>query len=231
MNKSDIEIILTEDGSHTLYSNKFKSTYHSTKGAIQESQHVFISAGLDHLTSKSGKTNISILEIGLGTGLNAFMSLLYSKEHQIKVDYHALEKYPIDSAVAAALNYPEQLKAKIFQDLFLELHSTNSNKRNLTDNFSFLCTHISFEEHCYPSQQYDLVYFDPFDAAAHERVWQESFLSELTQSLKVNGVLITYGAKGSFKRALKALGMEVESLPGPPGKREITRATKTYTSI
>jgi tRNA U34 5-methylaminomethyl-2-thiouridine-forming methyltransferase MnmC len=227
LNPKDIEIRLTQDGSHTLYSRHFKSTYHSLNGAIQESQFIFIERGLMYFFQALQCESIRILESGLGTGLNALLALIYSRQLKKKVVYSSIEYYPIGPELAAQLNYLEKLEAEDLKNDFLLMHQLGPGQvHEFHPHFSFQWFYDRFESRNYPVNSYDLIFFDPFDASIHPELWQQAFLERLYHSLAEKGMLITYGAKGSFKRALKALGMQVEGVPGPPGKREITRAFK-----
>lgn len=221
-------LIETADGSHTIHSEAFNASYHSTHGSIQETKTVFIDAGLNYFIN-NGFEKINILEIGFGTGLNAFMTYLEAKNKQIDIDYDSFELYPIGVETAQKLNYPELLDAVSDEDNFHALHknpgSTLSiklcDKRHL--NFNLFID--NFEHHSFNSS-YDLIYFDAFAPNIQPQLWQELFLQKMYDALTVNGILVTYCAQGAFKRALKNVGFKVEALPGPIGKREMTRALK-----
>jgi cytidylate kinase len=225
--QDDLELRLTDDGSHTVYSRYFDSPYHSMRGAIRESLHVFIETGLSHYCRKFFPETLHILETGLGTGLNALLALLYARELKVKICYHSLEEYPVGPDIARQLNYPDQLEVPDMYESFMAMHTTPPGQWiDIDPFFRFRWDKADFETFPYPEKTVNIVFFDPFDANTHQEVWQEPYLEKLIRTLKPEGLIVTYGAKGSFRRALKALGMYVESLPGPPGKREITRATK-----
>ena len=217
------KIFLTDDGSHSLMSETFGDSYHSKFGAIQESQHVFMDAALNYQTAK-GLTDLTILEIGFGTGLNALMSFCEAEKQNLTIHYHTFEKYPLSIEQAYALNYAEKLNCS--DALFKELHACNWNENvQLTPHFSFQkyqtdCQTIDFQELA------DIVYFDAFAPQIQPELWDTSLLQKIFNALKPNGVLTTYCAKGAVKRALKAVGFQIESLDGPVGKREMTRALK-----
>lgn len=217
------KIFLTDDGSHSLMSEAFGDSYHSKFGAIQESQHVFIDAALNFQTAK-GRDNLTILEIGFGTGLNALMTLCEAEKQNLTIHYHTFEKYPLSMEQANSLNYAEQLRRSPL--IFNTLHACNWNENvALTPHFNLKkyqsdCQTIDFQELA------DIVYFDAFAPQIQPELWEASFLQKIVNALKPNGVLTTYCAKGSVKRALKAVGFEIESLKGPIGKREMTRAVK-----
>ena len=235
------KIITTADGSKTIQIEEWNEQYHSVHGAIQEANHVYIKHGLlfcfDHLNSSENKfltpqnsTNvsqdISILEIGFGTGLNAFLTLLQADDHQIDVRYVGIEAFPISLNEMKALNYTDQLKVSEKNTLFKQMHEVPwESDTRLTPYFKLqkqqkLFTDIS------DKNQHDLIYFDAFGARVQPELWTESVFKIMFKSLKQNGVLVTYAAKGSVRRAMQTVGFNVEKLPGPPGKREMLRARK-----
>ncbi len=215
------KIIVTNDGSHSILSEKFGVGYHSIHGAIQETYHVFIDAGLKHIKSENKKLNI--LEIGWGTGLNSLVTWLESANIKNPIHYTTYEAFPIDLEKILQLNYSEKLNA---EDRLEKLHLISWNEpHELSPDFIFEKRLEKFQT-ISDKEVYDLIYFDAFAPNAQPEFWQEEFLCQMYDSLKHNGILVTYCAKGSFKRALKAVGFQVEKLPGPPGKREMTRAAK-----
>ena len=216
-------IINTEDGSHSLYLPNLNETYHSTHGAIQESNHVYIETGLKtYLASHPDKQNIHILEYGFGTGLNALLTAQVLAG-DTTIHYHSLELYPLKNELFNLLNYGKLLEDEM---LFEQLHTCSwGHYHNLTDHFKLRKTQIDFRDF-HPNQMYDIIYFDAFDPAKQPELWTKSILKRCYQSLNKHGVMVTYSAKGQLKRDLKSIGFIVESLPGPPGKFEITRAVK-----
>lgn len=214
---------ITKDGSSSLISNKFGEAYHSRYGALEESNHVFIDAGLNHLI-ESGKQTINLLEIGLGTGLNAILTRLIAQQSNLVVSYTGLEAYPISIEEAKQLNYPSLLN--IDEQEFIQLHTCDWDLKNaLSDNFFLTKLQVDFE-HFEDDTDYDLVYFDAFAPSVQSHLWEYPFLKKIYDKCNPGGVLVTYCAKGSFKRALKECGFSLESLPGPAKKREMTRAVK-----
>ncbi len=219
------ELIKTDDGSWTLQSSVHGELYHSRHGAIQESRHVFIKYGLLEWL-KSNSSPVSILEIGFGTGLNAFLTFLESRELDIEVYYTALEALPVPQKVYKGLDYPALLNAQEYEKAFLKMHDSPWNSRQTIDPFFFLeKKEISFEQ-IEDSSRFDIIYMDAFAPAAQPQFWENPFITQLFTALKPGGILTTYCAKGSFKRALKAAGFKVVAVPGPPGKREMTTAYK-----
>ena len=216
-------IFLTEDGSHSFVSEEFGVLYHSTHGAIQETQHIFIDAGLKHISSQQLPV-ISILDMGFGTGLNALMTYLEAERLGLKIRYVAYEKYPLSIEQASALNFNSQLNQG--KEILPKIHAcTWDTVHNLSDFFSLEKRLAGFEEIDIEAE-FNLIYFDAFAPEIQPELWEEPMMRKMYNALKVNGVLTTYCAKGVFKRTLKNLGFIVEGLPGPPHKREITRATK-----
>lgn len=221
------KIILTNDGSHSILSEQFGVTYHSIHGAIQETQHVFINAGLDYKHQQ--QEDIAILEIGWGTGLNSYMTFLEAEKRNIQLDYTTIEAYPISTKQAENLNYSKSLE-QANNDLFLSQHQLEwEKKHSISENIHFSKHQMLFQEIDFKNK-FDLIYFDAFAPNAQAELWEPEFLQKMYDALKEKGILVTYCAKGSFKRALKAVGFTIESIPGPPRKREMTRAKKEVES-
>ncbi len=217
------EIIITADGSATIHIPEWNEQYHSKHGAIQEAYHVFIKHGLQHICLKPNQS-LSILEIGFGTGLNALITLLEAEKLQIKINYVGVEGYPVNSQEVEKLNYASQLKSNI--NLFRELHNIAwEEAHQLTPYFSLQKQNKFFKE-IKDKDSFNLIYFDAFGARVQPELWIESIFKKMHHALKNEGVLVTYSAKGSVRRAMQAVGFSVEKLPGPPGKREMLRATK-----
>jgi len=218
------EIFETQDGSHSILSQQYGVSYHSKYGAIQESRHVFIQMGLYFKALQ--QKDIAILELGFGTGLNALLTYLEAAAHPWNIVYETIEAYPITLAQAAQLNYPTLLNQEKLQTVFAALHQSNwGEKHILSPNFTFQKNKQQFQTIDY-QDQFDLIYFDAFAPGAQPELWEASMLAKLYQALRAGGVLVTYCAKGSVKRTFKEVGFQIESLPGPPGKREMTRCTK-----
>jgi tRNA U34 5-methylaminomethyl-2-thiouridine-forming methyltransferase MnmC len=225
-------LLLTEDGSHTLLNEQWQVTYHSKFGALQEAETVYISAGFKHLLNKLLGENpqLSVLEMGLGTGLNAFMTYIQAiKYPHIKIKYTGVDAFPISSETAAQLNYPEALGLTEFQNIFTALHQpTDEEWQTLNQNFLFRRINADFQSIDFGNQLFDLIYYDAFAPNAQPELWDENMMRKIYNLLRPNGVMTTYCAKGDFKRLLRAIGFVVEALPGPKGKREMTRATKPF---
>ena len=224
------KIITTADGSKTIHLPDWNEQYHSKHGAVLEAVHVFIKTGLHHLChseldSESLKS-ISILEIGFGTGLNAYLTLLESVKLNIDIDYVGVEAYPVNDQEIQVLNYSKIIINKDQDDLFDILHSVDwETKHQITDSFSLLKRNQFFKD-IDEVEAYSLIYFDAFGARVQPELWTEDIFKTMYKALKPKGVLVTYSAKGSVRRAMQAVGFTVERLPGPTGKREMLRAFK-----
>lgn len=219
-------IIKTDDGSVTIHLPEWNEQYHSKHGAVQEARHVFLKMGLHHFLKINKSKELSILEIGFGTGLNAFLSLLEAKSLNIHINYTGVEAYPVPPEEVKLLNYPEASQAEEKADLFLKLHEVPWEKSSsISNNFSLKKMEKKFDE-IKDDDLYDLIYFDAFGARVQPELWTEEIFNIMYKALKRNGVLVTYAAKGSVRRAMMASGFEVQKLPGPPGKREMLRAVK-----
>jgi len=218
------QIIETEDGSHTLFVPELNEHYHSVHGAVNESNHVFIKNGFRALQSKG--SIIKILEVGLGTGLNAFLTFLENLSEELQIHYSAIECYPIDEGLATELNYAEQLNAEEHQHIFNQIHHCQWEEEiRLAPNFILKKLLADFTQYEL-KHKYDLVYFDAFAPDVQPELWTQQVFEKVFRCLVPNGTMLTYCAKGEVKRALKAAGFVIESLAGPVGKREITRARK-----
>ena len=220
----DYELRITDDGSTTLYSKAVKDTYHSSFGAIQESQFIFIDQGLLKLSLKQ---NVKILEIGFGTGLNAILTLKASNEYKISVKYTGIEPFPLDSLTLNSLNYFDQIKDNKLKNSFSKIHSSKSNVKNIiNDLFRFEVLHESLQDVRLGNDLYDIVYFDAFGPDAQPEMWTKEMFEKVYSSMKQGASLLTFSAKGIVKRNLRSAGFRVERLEGPPGKRHILRAKK-----
>jgi len=215
---------LTQDGSHSIFAEQYGVSYHSKYGAITESLHVFIDAGLRFKAAL--KPELSILEVGFGTGLNAFLTWNEAERRNLHVRYVGIEAYPLPCDVAQTLNYAEQTNAPRGTSDFVRLHQCTWGRAvKLSDHFVLQKKHIRLEAFR-PQERFDLIYFDAFAPQSQPELWTERIMVLMYKALYPDGLLVTYCAKGDFKRTLKNVGFEVERLAGPPGKREMTRAWK-----
>jgi len=214
--------IITSDGSHTLFNAEIGEHYHSTFGAVTESEHIFIRAGLGALSSNLKE--IRVLEIGLGTGLNALLAMQWAEDNNKLLDYFALETFPIEKEIVDKLNYPELLG--INPERFIAIHEAKSGKETISDQFYFAFQQTTLQESILPLNHFDVVFFDAFSPEVQAEMWTKTCFVKIAKAMKQGGILTTYSCKGIVKRALKAAGFQIEKIPGPPGKREFLRAVK-----
>jgi len=216
------KIITTADGSKTIQIEEWDEQYHSKHGAIQEAYHVFIKHGL----SLFSNTEIAILEIGFGTGLNALITTLEAPKNNLVISYTGIEAYPVVLEEISQLNYIEQLNAPNAKNVFENMHTVPWDVAvEILPNFTLHKKQQDFLE-IKAESVYNLIYFDAFGARVQPELWTEIIFSLMYKALQSKGILVTYAAKGSVRRAMLAVGFSVERLPGPPGKREMLRATK-----
>lgn len=216
------KIIYTQDGSTTLEIEAWGEHYHSMRGAIGEAYHVFIHQGLELFAGKE----IFLLEIGLGTGLNAFITFLEHERQQQTIHYEGVEAYPLTAEEVSCLNYPELLHVSDKKAVFELLHSTPWDETvSLSPTFTLKKRLQSFEQ-ISDQERFDLIYFDAFSASVQPELWTETLFERMYQALKTGGILVTYASKGSARRAMQAVGFKVEKLPGALGKRDMLRAKK-----
>ncbi len=217
-----LEIKRTGDGSSTLYVPQWNEHYHSLYGAVQESEHVFIKMGLQMLKTR----NAGILEIGFGTGLNALLTFIKSRNFN-SITYHAIEKYPLKWETVKQLGYEEFLgllaedKSK-FSEMHLAKWNTNIA---LSQHFVLRKIDIDITDY-YPAINFDLIYFDAFAPSVQPELWKITIFEKLFNALKPEGILVTYCAKGEIRRSMQQAGFTVERLKGAPGKREMLRAIR-----
>lgn len=217
-------LIITDDGSHTIYDPVMGSHFHSIHGAITESSHVFIKHGLETLL-KTRKV-LRIFEMGFGTGLNAYLSLLISQKADVLIYYDAIEVAPLEWELVRELNYSEKLTGIKEDTQFLSFHTCEWNKQIKHDAHFYFCKMLSSWESFMNAEFYDLVFFDAFDPVCQAELWNIESCNKLFNMMAPDSILCTYCAKGLFRRNLITAGFIVEKLPGPPGKREMTRAIK-----
>lgn len=216
------EIITTSDGSKTIFLPDWNEQYHSKHGAVQEAMHVFIKNGFYNVA----KEQINILEIGFGTGLNAFITFLEIQNSTKKVKYTGVDHYPIPNEELEQLNHLSMLDAQKFEKEYHKLQTCNWEEEiAISENFTLKKSAERFENLRY-QKEFDLIYFDAFGPRVQPDLWTEEIFQNMFNALTAAGTLVTYCAKGSVRRTLQTIGFEIERLPGPPGKREMLRATK-----
>lgn len=223
------KIITTADGSKTIQIEDWNEQYHSVHGAINEANHVYLKQGLHYFYSElilqSSSQEIAILEIGFGTGLNAFLTLIEAENNRLNIDYVGVEAYPISTKEINALNYPELVSDDRQLD-FDKLHTTKwETSVKISEYFNFKKEKKFFKE-IKNISEFDVVYFDAFGPRVQPQLWTEEIFEIMYKAMKPNSVLTTYSSMGSAKRAMKSVGFKVERLDGPPNKRHMLRAIK-----
>jgi len=220
------DVVNTADGSHTVSIPEMNVTYHSRHGAIRESMHVFIGAGLRYLSGRLGRPYrlepVRLFEMGFGTGLNAFLTAIEAEKEKIKIYYTAVEQYPLTLEEAGQLNYSETLGHK---ELFDSLHQSKWKEDVNINDYCTLRKEQTSLLNFSALQPFNLIYYDAFAPAAQPELWTKEVFEKLFHLLTPGGVLVTYCSKGDVRRAMMAAGFTVTKLPGPPGKREMLRAS------
>lgn len=228
---SKVEVRTTADGSPTLYVPALNEHYHSQHGAAQESRHVFIAAGLRPLLDaglgQPGLPPLRLLEVGLGTGLNALLTLQEAQAAAAAVAYDGYETYPLPAEAVAALT-PQWAALPALHQAFAQLHAAAWDEAlALAPGFSLTKLLAPVQVSELPASFYNLFYFDAFAPEKQPELWTEAVFQQLYAAAAPGAMLVSYCAQGQFRRNLRAAGWLTEKLPGPPGKREMTRARKT----
>ena len=216
-----MELRLTADGSHTLYIPEIEEHYHSVNGAIQESLHVYIDAGLNSCK----KPTINVLEFGFGTGLNAFLTIIEAEKRNLKINYTTIEKYPLPASVYNQLNYVKKFPEKN-QEYFDKIHACQwDNFVEISNHFRIKKIQADFSDFIF-EDYYDVIFYDAFAPDKQPDVWSQHIFNKIFEYTKPEGIITTYCAKGNIRRMMQTAGFHTERIPGPPGKREMLRATK-----
>ena len=216
-------IILTADGSHTVEVPDMQVTYHSRHGAVQESMHVFLRAGLEEARLRFPGEELAVFEMGFGSGLNALLTAMEAETDQLKIRYTAVEAFPLNPEEARLLNYGKELGE---EELFGKLHDAPWNEEvNITPGFTLQKLAGRLQD-IQNAHRFHLVYYDAFAPSAQPELWTEAIFRQVHGLLHPGGILTTYCSKGDVRRALQAAGFIVTKLPGPPGKREMVRANR-----
>lgn len=223
----EIKIITTEDGSHSLYVPEIRESYHSSHGAYRESIHVFMLYGLEAWAVRNpDKRPVRIFEVGFGTGLNAWLTLVWAEQNQIPVLYHTIEPYPLEENIYKQLNYGEMDDAIWhFKPYFNKIHRMSWDKGEaVTPYFNMKKDKTTLQEvELYPS---DIVFFDAFSPKKQPELWEPEMIKKAVNAMNDQAVFVSYCATGQLKRNLKSFGLTLDQVPGPPGKLEMTRAWK-----
>lgn len=216
------KVITTGDGSKTLHMEDWNEQYHSKHGAIAEAYHVFIKSGLEYLDHQ----HIDILEIGFGTGLNALITYSEAQKNKLQINYVGVEAFPVPLEQAIEMDYATKIEGEGLQEVFQKMHETGWNHPiDINTEFKLTKREQMFQD-IDDQNSFDLIYFDAFGYRVQPELWSKEIFEKMYQSLKDEGVLVTYAAKGIVRRTMQEVGFSVERLPGPPGKREMLRATK-----
>ena len=219
-----LQHIITKDGSSSLLNTELNEHYHSTHGAIQESMHVYIQAGFNYFAESHSQKQISILEIGFGAGLNALLTVKAVEDSGRYIVYDSIEAFPLSSENYLTLNYPSIIDLNNVDEVFKKLHECDWDMA-VSINKNFQLTKLSTSLECFvPYKKYDVIYFDAFAPNVQPELWTKEIFEKMHAVLNEGGILVTYCAKGEVKRNMRSAGFSVEGLPGPQGKREMTRA-------
>ena len=215
-----VEIIQTKDGSHTLFSPQFDEIYHSRNGALAESEHVFITAGLEACP----QSDLNIFELGFGTGLNALLTWIYAESKNIRINYHSVELYPIPDELTSQINYPQLIGS---DDKFQKLHQAAWNTSvELSQHFTLHKINGSVLQLNQPLPGINVIFFDAFSPEKQPEMWTTEIFAKMFGILAPGGILVTYCSKSYVRRNMQESGFLITKLPGPHGKRDMVRATK-----
>jgi len=218
-----LEIVKTSDGSNTIFNSEVGENYHSHHGALQESKHVFVKSGLQYFLDKTETKQISILEVGFGTGLNFLLSADYCSTESIHLDYTGIEAYPLTNEMISQTGYDEYVSLGLWLEFIKNYPFALQNPIELNKTCRLQVANtklIDFQS----NQKFDVIYFDAFAATYQPEMWDEAAITHTLQFLKPGGIFVTYAITGNLKRIVKRLGLKVEKAPGAPGKREMLRA-------
>ena len=236
----ELQIVTTADGSKTIYNSDVGENYHSRHGALQESRHVFLKSGLQYFLEYKLKVSpptgggdlegaeISILEVGLGTGLNFLLSADYCTDNKINLNYTGIEAYPLTNELISQTGYDQYVSASVWDSFINEYPDSLTHPVKINSYCQLQTAHYKLTDFT-SDNQYDVIYFDAFASARQPEMWDEDAITHTIHFLKPGGIFVTYAITGNLKRTLKSLGLKVEKAPGAPGKREMLRATKLST--
>lgn len=224
----EVQVIRTEDGSSSLFLPELNETYHSFHGALAESQHVFIKMGLDYwLDHHPASREVSVFEVGFGTGLNALLALEVAEKHKINIKFTTLEPFPLPEVTTGQLNYGQKAAGGAYKKEFHALHTAPWEEEvAITPHFKLLKHQNRLEDYAAGNKSFDLIFFDAFAPNKQAELWEKELLEKVAGFMAPGAVFTTYCAKGQLKRDLKALELRVDTLPGAPGKKEMVRAVK-----
>lgn len=215
----------TADGSNTLFNETIGEHYHSAHGALQESKHVFIEAGLKFALSRNPQQAIGVLEVGFGTGLNFILSKAHCEEQQWQLDYTGIEAFPLPLTTISQTGYDNYVPATCWQEFTNSYEKALKSEQRLSAFCNLQIAHSTLEQFD-TNKRYDLLYYDAFSVRHQPEMWTNELIAHACSFLKPGGTFVSYAITGNLKRALKACGLQIEKLPGAPGKREMIRAIR-----
>ncbi|RYY36181.1 MAG: tRNA (5-methylaminomethyl-2-thiouridylate)-methyltransferase [Sphingobacteriaceae bacterium] len=221
----ELTIVPTADGSNTIYNPQVGENYHSKHGALQESRHVFLDSGLRYFLEGRDLKEVSVLEVGFGTGLNFLLTADYCTVNNINLNYTGIEAYPLPPEMIAQTGYNNYVPAEIWQSFTNVYPSALAQKTTFNNYCQLLIAHTKLLEF-QSEEKFDVIYFDAFAAIHQPEMWDDTAIAHTLQFLKPGGVFVTYAITGNLKRSIKALGLKVEKAKGAPGKREMLRAER-----
>lgn len=221
----DLKIVATADGSNTIFNPQVGENYHSRHGALQESRHVFLKAGLEYFIGETEATAVSVLEVGLGTGLNFLLTADHCTQNGIQLNYTGIEAYPLSEEMIGNTGYQQYVQPAIWEAFMGNYTASLQQPVQINSHCQLQTAHCQLTDFV-SNAQFDVIYFDAFAAAHQPEMWNEEAIGHTIQFLKPGGVFVTYAITGNLKRMLKAMGLQVQKVPGAPGKREMLRAIR-----
>lgn len=220
-----MDFVKTGDGSNTIFNETIGEHYHSKHGALQESKHVFLKTGLQFFVEKENVNQISILEVGFGTGLNFILTADYCTQEELQLNYCGIEAYPLAKNVIEGIGYGDFVNAQLWDSYIAQYDDALKVNVQINPVVNLKIAHTKVLESSF-GQQFDVIYFDAFAAIHQPEMWSDETLAHVCSFLKSGGVFVTYAITGNLKRSMTALGFTIEKAPGAPGKREMLRAIK-----
>ena len=215
----------TADGSNTLFNDIIGEHYHSSHGALQESMHVFIEAGLKHAVDINPNQAINILEVGFGTGLNFILSFSHCEENNVQLNYTGIEAFPLSIDVIEETGYDEYVSSEIWANFISKYENCLISKQNLSSHCDLTIAHTELQNFS-SETKFDVIYYDAFSVQNQPEMWTDEMIAHVCSFLKVGGIFVSYAITGNLKRAVKSAGFIIQKLPGAPGKREMLRGIK-----
>lgn len=220
-----LTFVTTADGSKTLFNSEIGENYHSRHGALQESRHVFVDTGLKHYLNVTHAKQVSILEVGFGTGLNFLLSADYCIQHDIGLTYTGIEAFPLPGEIMGETGYDKYIPVGLWNNFLLNYESSLRQEVEVAPKIDLQVAECTLNDFT-TKKLFDVIYFDAFAAIHQPEMWGHGSLEHTCSFLNPGGIFVTYAITGNLKRNMKALGFEVEKAPGAAGKREMLRARK-----